>query len=161
MLRSPAMKVDDFYLATADELLPLRDLPARGVFALTRTVRGDETSALVPHLNNITIVSWIDLIAARHGDAAGAARADLAAQGRMWFVARHEINYLAEAFAGEKMLLITWVQDLGRTSLTRATRIVRMGDGVECVRATSRWAMVDLATRKPVPIDEPARTNLM
>jgi acyl-CoA thioester hydrolase len=87
------------------------------------------------------------------GDAVGAARSDLAARGRMWFVARHEIDYLGEAFVGDEVLVATWLESLGRTSLVRATRILRATDGRELTRARSRWAHVDLATRRPVAID--------
>jgi len=161
MLRSGAMSVDEFKIADPARLPPLPGMPERGVFALAHRVQQAETSALVPHANNIVILSWIDLAAERHGDAAGAARAELAATGRMWFVARHEIDYLAEAFVGDDLLLVTWIEKLGRTSLSRVTRVVRATDGVELTRATSRWAHVDLATRKPTPIAESVRSKLM
>jgi hypothetical protein len=77
------------------------DAVPRGAFVVAHTVLESESSALVPHANNIVILSWIDLVASRHGDAAGASRAELAVRGRMWFVARHEIDYLGEAFAGD------------------------------------------------------------
>jgi acyl-CoA thioester hydrolase len=127
------------------------------VFAAAHVVRADETSALVPHANNIVILGWIDRIASLHGAAAGAAREDLARQGRMWFVARHEVDYLGESFAGDEVIVATWVESIGRTSLMRATRIARMADGKELVRAMSRWALVDLATRRPVAMPEATR----
>ena len=160
MLRSAPMSVDDFPMAPACAVPPLRGVPARGVFALAHTVRAEETSALVPHANNIVILSWIDLVASRHGDFAGASREELAAAGRMWFVARHEIDYLGEAFVGDELLLVTWTEKLGRTSLVRATRIVRRADGRELTSAVSRWALVDLATRRPTAIDARVRAAL-
>ena len=96
-----------------------------------------------------------------YGDAAGASRAQLAADGTMWFVARHEIDYLGEAFVGDELHLVTWIEKLGRTSLMRATRIIRAADGAVLTRATSRWALVDLATRKPTAMSESVRTALM
>lgn len=161
MLRSPPMQMDsDFAVVARAETVRLPDAPAEGVFAIAHTVRDDETSALVPHANNIVILGWIDLLASRHGDAAGASRADLAAGGRMWFVARHEIDYLGEAFAGDRLQLVTWIEKLGRTSLVRASRIVRVRDGAVLTRASSRWALVDLATRRPSAIDETVRAAL-
>lgn len=162
MLRSPAMALhSDFaHLARPQIALP-KDAPATGVFALTHRVGVEETSALVPHANNIVILGWIDLVASRHGDACGASREELAASGRMWFVARHELDYLGESFVGDEVHLVTWIEKLGRTSLSRATRVVRARDRLELVRATSRWALVDLATRKPTPIAESVRAKLM
>ncbi len=131
---------------------------ATPVFAVRIEVSPDETSALVPHANNIVILGWVDLVASLHGAYAGAARDDIARDGRMWFVARHEIDYLAEAFAGEPLVLATWVERAGRTSLVRATAIVRP-DGTVVAHARSRWAFVDRATRRPtaIPADVLAR----
>ena len=156
------MAVDrDFAQLTRTRIALPKDAPEDGVFALSHTVRADETSELVPHANNIVILGWIDLLAARHGDAAGASRGELAAAGRMWFVARHEIDYLGESFMGDEVHLVTWIEKLGRTSLMRATRIVRARDGALLTRATSRWALVDLATRRPTAIAESVRARLM
>lgn len=127
------------------------------VFAATHVVRAEETSALVPHANNIVILGWIDRIASLHGAALGAARDELARQGCMWFVARHEVDYLGESFVGDELVIATWVESTGRTSLMRATRIVRAADGKDVVRALSRWALVDLATRRPVAMPEATR----
>ena len=106
------------------------------------------------------ILGWIDAIASLHGARAGAARADLATAGRMWFVARHEVDYLGEAFAGDRLILATWVEKLGRTSLVRATRILRE-DGTALTRASSRWALVDLASRRPTAIPDGVRAALV
>jgi len=163
MLRSDAMSVEAAFDAPAlppDAIPPIADAPPNGVFAVAHTVAARETSALVPHANNIVILGWIDALASRHGDAAGASRAALAASNRMWFVARHEIDYLGEAFAGDRLILATWVEKLGRTSLIRATRILR-DDGTLLTRATSRWALVDLATRRPTAIPDDVRFRLV
>lgn len=161
MLRSEALTDEGFIPVPESRLPPIPGAPAGGVFAIAHTVGSHETSALVPHANNIVIISWIDLVASMHGDAAGASRAALAATGRMWFVARHEIDYLGEAFVGDDVLLATWVEQLGRTSLTRATRVLRRRDGVELTKAISRWALVDLQTRRPTLIPEAVRSALM
>jgi len=132
---------------------------ATPVFAVRIEVSPDETSALVPHANNIAILGWVDLAASLHGAHAGAARDAIARDGRMWFVARHEIDYLAEAFAGDPLVLATWVERAGRTSLVRATAILRP-DGSLVARARSRWAFVDLATRRPAAIPAEVRARL-
>lgn len=162
MLRSDAMpdaSVPNFEPLAASDPAVVASLPAQEVFARSHVVRADETSPLVPHANNVVILGWIDALASLHDAAAGAARAELAAEGRMWFVARHEIEYLGEAFAGDRVILATWVETLGRTSLVRATRILR-ADGTLLTRASSRWALVDLATRRPTPIPDAVRTRL-
>lgn len=143
-----------------DELPEAVRALAPRIFAVRHVVSPDETSALVPHANNIVILGWIDRIASLHGAAAGAPRDAIAAQGRMWFVARHEIDYLGESFAGDELVLATWVDRLGRTSLERSTVVARATDGEALVRARSRWAFVDLATRRPTQMPEAVRAAL-
>ena len=157
MLRSPVMAFDESSLLSFDRIPRIDGLPPSGAIAIGHRVEACETSALVPHANNIVILSWIDAAAALHGDLAGASRTSLAARGRMWFVARHEVDYLGEAFVGDALAIATWVEQLGRTSLVRATRIVRAEDGALLVHARSRWALVDLGTRRPTAIDESVR----
>jgi acyl-CoA thioester hydrolase len=151
----------------------LATAPSR-VFACAHRVGAEEVSALVPHANNIVILGWIDRIAELHGAHAGAARETVAREGRMWFVARHEIDYLGESFVGDELVIATWIEKLGRTSLTRTTVIAKKSEGVDdagvaavgaqstiLVRASSRWAFVDLATRRPAAIPEDVRRALM
>jgi acyl-CoA thioesterase FadM len=135
--------------------------PRRRLFALGHRVRVDETSALVPHANNVAILGWIDALASRHGAACGAARDALASEGRMWFVASHEIRYLGESFAGDELVLACWCPSVGRTSLVRESRVLARRDGRILVSATSRWAHVDLATRRPVPFPTEVREALL
>ncbi len=130
-------------------------LPARA-FALSRTVTPDQLSALVPHANNVQIVGWIDEAARAHGDASGLTREQMHAQGRMWFVARHEIDYLAESFAGDEILVGTWLTAVTKTTATRATRVWRRACRDEpweaAVQASSRWVHMSLQSRRPTRI---------
>ncbi len=123
-------------------------MPAHS-FKSVWTVAAEALSQLVPHANNVQIVGWIDRMAELHHDATGAPRAVMHAQGRMWFVARHEVDYLAEAFAGDRLGGATWVGSLGRTSLNRESVIWNLDTGRVICRAKSRWAHIDLATRRP------------
>ena len=149
----------------------LATAPSRA-FACAHRVGAEEVSALVPHANNIVILGWIDRIAELHGAHAGAARESIAREGRMWFVARHEIDYLGESFVGDELVIATWIEKLGRTSLTRTTVIAKKSEGADgaasagarstiLVRASSRWAFVDLATRRPAAIPEDVRRALI
>ncbi len=154
------MELDSFRVVARADLPDSLASRHQGIFAVTHTITESECSALVPHANNIAIVSWIDLVASAHGDACGASRASLAHEGRMWFVARHEIDYLAEAFANESIFIATWIESIGRTSLTRATTIVRVSDERVIARAASRWAMVDLTSRRACAISDEIRHAL-
>ena len=112
-----------------------------------------ELSPTVPHANNIAMASWIDRLAQLHADAHNITRAQQAAQGQVWFVARHEIDYLGEAFLNDTLIGATWIQSMGRTTLMRATEVLRIEREGQpprvLLRAMTRWAFVDLASRKP------------
>lgn len=164
--RQPRLAATADPIANRFDALPEAEIPAfegrpsQRAFALAHTVHPDETSAMVPHANNVAILGWIDELASRHGACAGAARDALAASGRMWFVASHDIRYLGESFAGDELALVCWCPTVGRTSLVRESRILSRTDGRVLVAVRSRWAHVDLATRRPTPMPDGVRSAL-
>jgi acyl-CoA thioester hydrolase len=138
---------------TGDPLRAPGEVPVRA-FRLTHAVTSEQLSALVPHANNVQIVGWIDEAARAHGDASGLTRERMHREGRMWFVARHEIDYLAESFAGDQILVATWLTGVTRTTAMRATRVWRRCDSAPdgwtlAVDALSRWVHMNLSTRRP------------
>jgi acyl-CoA thioester hydrolase len=117
----------------------------------------DGVSRGVPHVNNAEYVRFIDRIAERATDAAGFTRARMLAEDRMWFVARHEIDYRGETFAGDRLVAATWLTTWTRTTVVRETRIARIGDGRLVCVASTRWAYVDLTSRRPARIPSEMR----
>ena len=115
------------------------------------TIEVDEhaLSRSVPHVNNVAYVGWIDRIAELAGIAFGHDRMELARAGRVWFAARHEIDYLGEVFADERLVAATWIHDHRRTSCRRDTLIHRPADDRPVARARSTWTWIDLETRRP------------
>ena len=139
--------------ATGDPLRAPGEMPAHA-FRLTRTVTAEQLSALVPHANNVQIVGWIDEAARAHGDASGLTRERMHREGRMWFVARHEVDYLMETFAGDQILIATWLIDVTKTTATRATKVWRRSGSAAdtwelAVAALSRWVHMNLSARRP------------
>jgi acyl-CoA thioester hydrolase len=125
---------------------------AQDAFWCVIDVGDDGTSRGVPHVNNAEYVRFIDRIAELATDAAGFTRARMLAEDRMWFVARHEIDYRGETFAGERLIAATWLREWTRTTVIRETRIVRPSDGRLVCVASTRWAYVDLVSRRPARI---------
>lgn len=71
---------------------------------------------------------------------------------RQWsiFVVRIEVDYLAEATRGDRLLIRTWADSFRRTSMVLAQEIVRAGDPDTVVarsRVTAVWIGPD---RKPM-----------
>lgn len=106
-------------------------------------------SSKVPHVNNVTFVAWIDRVAELAGERFGHSRERLIQLDRMWFVARHEIDYLAEAFAGDHILAATWIHDTRKSSCRRDTFLWRPSDEVKILQARSTWSFIDLSRRRP------------
>jgi acyl-CoA thioester hydrolase len=111
-------------------------------------------STTVAHVSNVEYVRWLDRAAELHADALGHTRAEMAAAGHMWFVARHEVDYRAEAFPGDELEVFTWVSSMDRTTCVRETLVWRSRDGRAVCRARTRWAFVDLGSRRPARIPE-------
>ena len=76
----------------------------------------------------------------------------MAELGHMWFVARHEVDYRAEAFPGEELHVFTWVRSIAGPVSWRETVVLRPGDGRLVCAAATRWAWVNLASRRPVRV---------
>jgi len=140
----------------ADERSTLTDLakslgvPHHSPFLSDVVVAAAHLSRLVPHCNNVELVRWLDRVAELHAESIGQGRASLAADHRAWFVARHEVDYRAEAFEGERLVVATWVRN-GRKSVSwRDSLIVRPSDRTVVCSAATLWVHVDLRSRRPV-----------
>ena len=115
------------------------------------TVTSESLSDTVAHVNNVTYLQWVDRIAELAGEVLGHTREQLAADHRMWFVARHEIDYLAEAFEHDLVRAGTWILDARKTSCRRETLLwtQRSGGSQPIARALSTWTWMDLERRRP------------
>ncbi len=142
---------------TAERLTADPQVPPGIAFWAEMTVPAEGVSDGVPHVNNVEYVRWVDRLAEMATDAAGFTRARHLREGTMWFVARHELDYRAEAFAGDEILASTWIVDATRTTVRRATRILRPADGRLICESITRWALVNLETRRPVRIPREIR----
>lgn len=127
---------------------------AASPFTLSLRVSNVSNSASIAHVSNVEYLRWIDRICELHGESFGLSRATLLAAGRMWFVSRHEIDYQRESFAGDHLACATWISAAGKTTIQRETAIWNHDSQLSICRATSRWVLIELATRKPLRICE-------
>ncbi len=127
-------------------------VPHRSPFLCDLVIGPSAASRAIAHVSNTEYVRWLDRAAELHADHLGCTRQHLLDQGIMWFVARHEIDYLAEAWPGDELLLATWVRSMDRVKSWRDTLVVRQGDGAVVCRAATLWVLVDLTTRRPTRI---------
>jgi acyl-CoA thioester hydrolase len=129
------------------------DVPHPRPFLCDARIADGDLSRAVPHVSNTEFVRWMDRAAELHADHLGYTRRAMADRGIMWFVVRHEIDYLAEAWPDDELVVATWVRDMRRVKSWRDTLVVRPADATTVCRAATLWVLVDLASRRPTRID--------
>jgi acyl-CoA thioester hydrolase len=104
---------------------------------------------MLGHVSNLVFVRWVQEAAAAHSGAAGWDLEAYKRLGTVFVVRRHEIDYLAPAFAGDRVALATWVESWEAASSIRRTSITRAHDGRELARAATTWVFVSLDSGRP------------
>lgn len=118
------------------------------LFTLTLTVPPsaiDENN----HVNNVVYVQWMQDVASAHADQAGYGVAHCLEQGGTWVVRSHSIEYLGAARLGDRLLLETWIGELGRSSCQRRYRFVREADDRVLARASSHYVYIGSENLRP------------
>lgn len=99
------------------------------------------------HVNNIEYLRWIEAVSWRHSAGLGLDMARYREFDRGMAVHRHELDYLAPAFLGERLELATWIVACdGRLTLTRRFQLLRPADGRTLLRARTRFACIELSS---------------
>lgn len=125
------------------------DVPHPKPFVCSIRITDDLLSRAIPHVSNIEYVRWLDRAAELHSDSLGYTREAMLHENIMWFVARHEIDYLGEAWGEDELLIATWVSSFARVKSWRAYAIIRPADEAVLCRAATLWVLVDLESRRP------------
>lgn len=102
------------------------------------------------HTNNVVYLQWLERVAWAHSSALGLSMDDYQRLGAGCVVHRHELDYLAATFAGQQLMLATWIHENdNRLSMWRRYQIIRLDDGKTVLRGQSHWVCVDLASGRP------------
>ncbi len=123
------------------------------VFEMPIEVTEEHVDAPGHHVNNVVYVDWVQRVAMAHWRAAIPEGAD---PRLLWYVVRHEIDYLKEVFVGERLVARTHVGASSGARFERHVEIVR-SDGTPVARARSVWAAIDARTGRPTRITEAVR----
>jgi len=100
---------------------PAWDAPAPHVLAVDVT---DAHIDLMQHVNNVRYLQWLENVAWDHSVALGMRQADYTRLGHGMVVRRHELDYVAPALLGDRVLLATWIVADGTTLFRGATHFV-------------------------------------
>lgn len=123
------------------------DLP--DPFTLEILVVEEDTDEL-GHANNVVYVRWLEDISWAHVKSLGMTWELNEATGKAFAITRTEIDYLAAANPGDRLIMGTWLTGFdGRFRSARQFQLVRPKDGKTLVRAVSTHACVDLKTQRP------------
>ncbi len=106
------------------------------------------------HVNNVEYLRWMQDAAMRHSEASGGTAATNAA-GATWLVRTHKIVYLKPAFAGDRVVVCTWVASLRRVQSLRRYKIFRKDDRALLAHGETEWVFVDAqkGTLRSIPRD--------
>lgn len=117
-------------------------------FEYELTVKESDLDAL-NHVNNVVYLAWVNDISEKHWNRLAD---ESLRQKYFWVVLRHEIDYLNQAFLGDRIRIVTWV---GESSGVRSVRHVQIfSDDRVLIRASSTWCLIDAATLRPTRIKE-------
>ncbi|MBW4935492.1 acyl-CoA thioesterase [Marinobacter sp. F4206] len=123
------------------------DLP--DPFILEITVKDEDTDRL-GHANNVVYVRWLEDVSWAHIESLGMTWELHEAAGKAMAITRTEIDYLASANAGDRLVLGTWLTGYdGRLRSSRQFQLIRPADGKTLVRAVSTHACVNMKTQRP------------
>jgi acyl-CoA thioester hydrolase len=102
------------------------------------------------HVNNVAFVRYVQDVAVAHWRSVATAEVQAAFT---WVVRRHEIEYLRPAFAGEELLVRTWVGEPSGATWERFTEVLRNGEDKPLVTARTVWVLLDAVTNRPRRVD--------
>ncbi|MFO7569039.1 MAG: acyl-CoA thioesterase [Smithellaceae bacterium] len=94
------------------------------------------------HVNNVEYLRWMQDAAMQHSQTCGCT-ANTNAVGATWVVRLHKIEYLKPAFAGDRVVVLTWVSNFRRVLSLRKYKIVRPADNAVLAEGETDWVFVD------------------
>lgn len=118
-------------------------------FEISIIVQPSDIDAL-GHVNNVVYLRWMQDAAAAHWEAA--APAELRAL-VSWVVVRHEIDYKAPAFDGERLVARTWVGEPAGATWERFIEIRHTEGDRLLAKGRSLYAALDRASGRPRRVD--------
>ncbi len=110
------------------------------------------------HVNNIVYMEWVNEATASHWLAAATDEQKVTT---VWMVLRHEIDYLKQAFEGDKLIVRTWVGEDKGVRWERFVELIRPQDETVLIRARSVWLALDPMTQRPKRVDAAIRERFL
>jgi acyl-CoA thioester hydrolase len=100
------------------------------------------------HVNNVAYVQWMQDAAIAHSDSTGCTRLTRDSGGS-WVARSHQIEYLSPAFAGDTIVVLTWIADFRKVRSLRKYKFTRARDEKVIALGETDWVFVDARTGRP------------
>ena len=105
------------------------------------------------HVNNRVYLDWIMDTAWAHSSALGLKAEDYTELGFAMVARRHELNYQAPTFLGDRLIVGTWiVTNDGKFWSRREYQIIREGDEKTVFRGATDWVCIQIENGKLYPM---------
>lgn len=101
------------------------------------------------HVNNIEYIKWLQDAATAHSREQGWSSQRYTELGAVWFVRSHHIEYLAQAFLYDSVVVKTWVSSFDKIRSRRRFKIFRSTDQTVLAKAETEWVFVSLERQQP------------
>ncbi len=101
------------------------------------------------HVNNVAYLVWTQMVANMHWKKLASEKMQEKVK---WFVLRHEIDYIQQAFVNDTITVYTWIADAKGARSNRMFRIYREDELL--VKCKTTWCLIDADTSKPKRIDD-------
>jgi acyl-CoA thioester hydrolase len=118
------------------------------IYSHPHTVAQEEIDGL-GHVNNLHYLKWMQIAAVAHSTAQGWPPDRYRELRSAWVVRSHKIDYLQPAFAGEEILVHTWVADFRKVTSLRKYKVFRPKDDVVLAIGETNWVFLGLSPYVP------------
>ncbi len=117
-------------------------------------VTAEQTDRL-GHTNNVRYLEWLEGIAWSHIEALGCGWEVKDALGKAMAIVRTEIDYLSASYAGDELLLGTWITSSDmKLQSTRHFQLINTSNGKTILKAKMDFACISLKTGRPAKMPE-------
>ena len=96
------------------------------------------------HVNNLEYLKWMQDAAVAHSAEQGWTTQRYRNLGSGWVARTHRIEYLQPAFAGENIIVKTWISNFKKVTSLRKYKIIRSADAAVLATAETNWAFIGL-----------------